>query len=115
MDISLIGVPVKYGADREGVQYGPEKLRQKGIVEVANKYNNSVYDFGTLYIPNVSEKNKYTFHKKVKYLKQIVDMNTNLAHLVYSALKTGSFPFVFGGDHSLGLGSIAGASRCFDN
>lgn len=115
MYISLIGVPIKYGADREGVQYGPQKLRDMGIVDVAKKYNDYVYDLGNLYIPEVPESEKYIHHEKIKYLKSIVDMNTNLAHLVYSTLNSDSFPFVFGGDHSLGLGSISGASRFYDN
>lgn len=114
MDISLIGVPVKYGADREGVQYAPQKLRDMGIVDVVRKYKKNVYDFGNLYIPQVPESEKYGSHKKIKYLKLIEEMNNNLAHLVYSALCSNSFPFIFGGDHSLGLGSISGASRFFD-
>lgn len=115
MNVSLIGVPVKYGADREGVQYGPEKLRQKGIIDVVRKHGKNVFDLGNLYIPNVLENNKYAHHKKIKYLKEIVEMNTNLAHLVYSSLKADSFPFIFGGDHSLGLGSISGSSKYFNN
>ena len=58
MNINLIGVPVKYGADREGVQCGPEKLRQKGIIDVVKKYKENVYDLGNLYLPKVSEDNK---------------------------------------------------------
>ena len=115
MNISLIGVPVKYGADREGVQYGPEKLREKGLIDVVKRYKENVYDLGNLYIPEVLEENKYAHNRKIKYFKEIVDMNTNLAHLVYSCLKADSFPFIFGGDHSLGLGSIAGASKYFKN
>ena len=40
-------------------------------------------------------------------------MNKNLAHLVYSSLKSDSFPFIIGGDHSLGLGSLTGVSKFF--
>lgn len=115
MYLSLIGVPVKYGADREGVQYGPQKLRDKGILDVAKKYRDKVYDLGNIYIPDLSESEKYAHHERIKYLKPIVDMNTNLAHLVYSTLNSNSFAFVFGGDHSLGLGSISGASRFYDD
>lgn len=115
MYISLIGVPVKYGADREGVQYGPQKLRDMGIVDVAKKYIDNVFDLGNLYIQEVPESQKYAFHEKIKYLKPIVEMNTNLAHLVYSTLTSNSFAFVMGGDHSLGLGSISGASRFYKN
>jgi len=115
MNISLIGVPVKYGADREGVQYGPQKLRQKGIVEIIKKHKENVFDLGNLYIPEVPEESKFDYNKKIKYFKEIVEMNNNLAHLVYSTLKADSFPFVFGGDHSLGLGSISGASKYLKN
>ena len=115
MDISLIGVPIMYGCDREGAQYGPNKLRDKGILKAMKKHKNSVYDFGNLYIPEIPVSEKYTFNEKVKYLKPIVDMNNNLSHLVYSALSAKSFPFVVGGDHSLGLGSISGSSRFYNN
>lgn len=114
MDISLIGVPIMYGCDRQGVQFGPDKLRRKGILDVIRKYNSNTYDLGNLYIPEVKEEDKYAFHKKIKYSEAIKEVNTNLAHLVYSVLKSNSFPFVIGGDHSLGLGSISGASRFFD-
>ena len=33
MDVSLFGVPIMYGCDQEGVQYGPAKLRNKRIIE----------------------------------------------------------------------------------
>lgn len=111
MDISLIGVPIMYGCDRQGAQYGPDKLRQKGIVELIKKYKNKVYDLGNLHIPYVSEIDKFAFHDKIKYLKAVAEINTNLAHWVFSALSSGSFPIIIGGDHSLGLGSISGSSR----
>jgi len=115
MDISLIGVPIMYGCDREGAQYGPNKLRDEGILKAIKKHKNSVYDFGNLYIPEIPVSEKYTFNEKIKYLKPIVDMNNNLSHLVYSALSAKSFPFIIGGDHSLGLGSISGSSRFYNN
>ena len=44
----------------------------------------------------------------MKYLDAIVEVNTNLAELVYDTLRGGAFPLVSGGDHSLGLGSASG-------
>lgn len=49
----------------------------------------------------------------MKYIDTIIEVNTNLAHQVYTSLQSGCFPFVIGGDHSLGLGSIAGSSRLY--
>ena len=115
MDISLIGVPVMYGCDREGVQYGPEKLRSREMLEIIKKHKENVYDLGDIHVAKVSEADKYTDHKHIKYLKQIVEINRNLAHGVYSALSGKSFPFVLGGDHSIGLGSISGASKYYEN
>ena len=115
MNVSLIGVPINYGCDKEGAQHGPAKLREKKIVDVIRKYNHSIYDFGNLYVPTVSVSEKYASHEKMKYLKPIIEVNTNLAHQVYSALAAGNFPFIIGGDHSLGLGSISGASKYYDN
>ncbi len=115
MDITLIGVPIMYGSDRDGVQYGPDKLREKGIISTIIKNNKNLYDFGNLSIPYVPVSDKFASHKKIKYLDAVVNTNNNLSHLVYSSLMSNSFPFVIGGDHSLGLGSIAGASKFFNN
>jgi arginase len=115
MDISLIGVPIMYGCDRQGAQYGPEKLRQKGIIDIIRKHRKNIYDLGNLFIPHVPEVDKYANHKKIKFLKPVVDINTNLAHSVFSALTSKSFPFIIGGDHSIGLGSISGSSKFHNN
>src|SRR5699024_1077724 len=111
--VNLIGVPIMYGCDRNGVQYGPDKLRQKGIVSTIEKHNKLVYDFGNLFIPHIHPADKYKNNKEIKYLDAIVEVNKNLAQLVYSSLCSQSFPFIVGGDHVLGLGSISGASKYF--
>lgn len=115
MDISLIGVLVMYGCDRHGPQLAPDLLRNKGMIETIKKHNHNIYDFGNLYIPQVPISEKYALHDHIKYLKPIIDTNNNLAHLTYSALNAGNFPFVVGGDHSLGLGSISGVSKYYDD
>lgn len=115
MDISIIGVPIFYGADRKGPEFGPAKLREKKIVEVIGKHEHRVFDFGDLFVPVVKEYNKFFSHPNMKYLNPIVQVNNNLAHLVYSSIKGGSFPLVIGGDHSIGLGSLAGVCRAHDN
>ncbi|QEK11783.1 arginase [Crassaminicella thermophila] len=115
MDINLIGIPIFYGADKRGPEYAPSKLRDKDIVSVLSKHNHRVYDFGNLHVPEIKEYNKFYSHHNLKYLKAIVEVNTNLAHVVYSSLKANSFPLVIGGDHSIGLGSISGVSKAYKN
>ncbi|MBI6871406.1 arginase [Clostridium aciditolerans] len=114
MNISLIGVPIFFGSDKKGADFGPKKLREKNIVSVLTRNNHTVYDCGDIYVENIPEEKKYNFHTTMKYLKPIVDVNKNLAHQVYSSLCAESFPLVIGGDHSIGLGSISGASKFYD-
>ncbi|WP_125152080.1 arginase [Clostridium rectalis] len=114
MDINVIGVPIFYGSDIKGVDLGPRKLREKNVLNILGKYH-KIYDLGDLFVPSVKENHKFSFHPKMKYLKPIVEVNTNLAHQVYTSLNSGSFPLVLGGDHSLGLGSISGVSKYYKN
>lgn len=115
MDINIIGVPIYYGADRRGVEYGPQKLREKKLADILRKNNHKVYDCGNIYVPEIKDYNKFYSHENLKYLDPIIEVNTNLAHTVYSSLKAESFPLIIGGDHSIGLGSISGASRAHEN
>ncbi|MBV7276271.1 arginase [Clostridium thailandense] len=115
MNISLIGVPIFFGSDKKGAEFGPRKLRDKNIISVLTQDNHTVYDCGDIYVENIPEEKKYDFHPTMKYLKPIVEVNTNLAHQVYSALCSGSFPLIIGGDHSIGLGSLSGTSKFYDD
>lgn len=115
MIVNMIGVPLFYGSDRKGVDFAPNKLRENRIVDVIHNDHHEIYDCGNIFVPNINESNKYSSNPKMKYLKPIIDVNTNLAHEVYSSFTSGSFPFVVGGDHSLGLGSISGASKYYKN
>lgn len=115
MKIDVIGVPINYGCDRYGVELGPDKLRKSGMIEILKRNNGQIYDMGNLYIPMIDERDKYKWHDKMKYLNPVLEVNENLAHKVYSSLKSNSFPLIIGGDHSLGLGSISGASKFYGN
>ncbi|MDP4143091.1 MAG: arginase [Bacillota bacterium] len=115
MNVNLIGVPLFYGCDREGANLAPDKLREKNVIQVINDNNHKTYDCGNIYVPEVNVCEKYAHNPKMKYLKPIVDVNTSLADEVYKTLSQGHFPFIIGGDHSIGLGSICGASKYYNN
>lgn len=115
MDINLIGVPLTYGCDKDGAQLGPATLRENRIIDIIKGNGHNVYDMGDIYIPHVVPEDKFKDHPKMKYLNTIAEMNCNLANNVYCSLMAQKFPFIIGGDHALGAGSIAGASKFFDN
>ena len=115
MKINVIGVPLNLGCDREGVERAPNHLRERGLMQVIRKNGHRAFDLGNLYVPLVSEADKFARSKSMKYLDAIVEVNNNLAELVYDTLRGGAFPLVIGGDHSLGLGSASGVGKSFDD
>lgn len=115
MDITILGVPIYYGSDRKGVELGPYILRKKHLIDELSKNDLNLYDLGNLTIPMVSHDGISFVNTKMKYLKEILEVDRNLAQEVYASLCAKSFPFVIGGDHSLGLGSISGASKYYDD
>lgn len=115
MDINLIGVPLKYGSDGDGVDKSPDILRDEGIIDLMNRNGHISYDMGNIFVPHMPAINKYLDHHEIKYLDTIAIVNENLANNVYCSLKSNKFPFILGGDHSLSIGSIAGASKYKNN
>lgn len=115
MKINVIGVPLNLGCDRAGVERAPNHLRERGLMPLIRKNGHRAFDLGNLYVPPVSEADKFSRGNSLKYLDAIVEVNTNLAELVYDTLRGGAFPLVVGGDHSLGLGSASGVGKCFED
>jgi len=113
MKIELIGFPMFYGSDRPGVEYGPDKLRENGLIELFEKNDIEVTDKGNIEVEIVGTDKKYKGHKTMKYLKQVVEGNERLGKAVEDALNQGKISFVIGGDHSLGLGSLAGVRASY--
>lgn len=113
MQIAFIGVPIALGADRKGVEQAPDYFRNKGIVKMLHNIA-GCYDLGNVQSSIIAEP-KYSANPEVKYLDTVVDMTAQLRDKVDSVISQGYFPLVIGGDHSLGLGSVAGAALACDN
>ncbi|MGL5617327.1 MAG: arginase [Sarcina sp.] len=113
MKINVIGVPLHYGCDRFGVEKGPQRLREKGLIDILKKYGNDVYDLGDLVVKELPAAEKYKEDSHMKWLGPIIRTNENLAEVVYDTVKTGYFAFSIGGDHAMGMGTLAGTSRAF--
>lgn len=112
MKISIIDMPLFYGCDNPGVDKGPKVLRENNLLDIFNE-SHQVCDMGEVHIKNVSSNDKYAANAKMKYLDEVLDANYSLATKVYDSLKNSHMPLVIGGDHSLGLGSVAGTSKYF--
>ena len=108
-DIHVIGVPLDLGAGRRGVDMGPSAVRIAGVRERLGRLGYRVTDTGDVAvpIPETADSGDPQAH----YLPQIAEVATELADRVTVAMRAGAIPLVLGGDHSLSIGSIAGAAR----
>lgn len=115
MALHIIGMPIAHGTDKIGSNLGPDKFREMNIMSLFKELNYNVSDLGNIEVANVTDEHKYKFDEKLKYYDVIVDANTKLAFKVYDSVSSGNFPLILGGDHSLGMGSIAGVSKHIKN
>ncbi len=107
--ISIIGVPLDYGADRRGVDMGPSAIRYAGLHDKLRQAGHRVNDLGNLAVP-VPE-SRVPKNPQLKYLDEIVKVNRVLARTVEKVVNEGQYPVVLGGDHSIAMGTIAGLLR----
>lgn len=108
-NISVIGVPLDYGADRRGVDMGPSAIRYAGLNEKLRQAGHTVNDLGNVDVP-VPESRKAP-DPRAKYMDEIVKVNRVLARTVEKVCREQQFPVVLGGDHSIAMGTIAGLLR----
>jgi arginase len=107
--ISIIGVPMDLGADRRGVDMGPSALRCAFLQDKLENLGFVVHDLGDLRIER--PKKPFGSEENLKYLHEIVRVNTELYIKVENEMKKGHFPLVIGGDHSIAIGTIKGVLR----
>jgi arginase len=108
MRISLMSVPMDLGADRRGVDMGPSAIRYADIVEKLRALGHTVTSLAP--IPIAEPETHDPGDKRIKYLEPIITASTLLAERVADAIEQGALPLTLGGDHSIALGSIAGAA-----
>jgi arginase len=109
--VDVIGVPMDLGADRRGVDMGPSAIRYARLRENLEALGVTRYvDHGNVPVP-VVESGVAQSAKNAKYLPVILAVCDELARLVEEAMRAGGFPLVLGGDHSIAIGTLAGARR----
>lgn len=104
--VSLIGVPLDLGADRRGVDMGPSAIRYAQVREKLQNLGYEIDDRGDI-LPTRPDA-CYQDGTKLKYLDEIERVNTELCRIVAEEMGKGRFPLIFGGDHSIAIGSISG-------
>ncbi|MFB6186610.1 MAG: arginase, partial [Halobacteriaceae archaeon] len=114
--IQIIGVPADFGANRRGVDMGPSAIRYAGLGDELTQAGNETTDAGDLLVPRAEETEPETdsVEGKAKFLPQVEGICSRLAEEVAEAIDNDLFPLVLGGDHSIAIGTINGASQATD-
>jgi arginase len=110
----LIGAPIDAGQRNLGCNMGPSAYRVAGIAGAIADLGHSVTDWGDLGItdaPNTTVSTPTCANPAVHHLPEVMAWAALLADKTEEALALGGVPIILGGDHSLALGTVAGAAR----
>ncbi|NQX71230.1 arginase [Paenibacillus alba] len=115
--ISAISVPFDLGAGRRGASKGPKTILQAGLLRGLQQMGITAEHTGEIKLPDdqAAPLAADVDHANLKYLAEVVQVNTRLAKEVSKVVQQGHFPLILGGDHSIAIGTIAGLSEHYDN
>ncbi|WP_347861691.1 arginase [Salimicrobium sp. PL1-032A] len=111
--LSIIGVPMDLGQNRRGVDMGPSAIRYAGVTERLEQLKYQIEDLGDMVISRPTEEKEK--QDNLRNLEEVAEGNRTLAAKVDEIVGTGRFPLIFGGDHSIAMGTLAGVSRHYEN
>ena len=112
-NISIIGVPMDLGQMRRGVDMGPSAIRYAGVAERLENLGHTITDLGNIEI--AQPERVHTSDSNLRNLKAVAEGNQKLADKVDEVIADNDFPLVFGGDHSIAIGTLAGVSKHYEN
>ena len=107
--ISLVGAPIDSGQRRLGCLMGPAAYRVAGIERVLSELGHAVADLGDVALTDLPQAD--CPNPAVDQLPETLAWTAALRERVAGVLAQGGLPVVLGGDHSLALGSVAGAAE----
>lgn len=109
--IEIIGAPSDLGANMRGACMGPAAIRIAGLNQKIRDLGYTVIDTGDIPVPvrdSLSDKDA-----SEHYINQIVPICEKLCKRTEEVMDRGHLPIILGGDHSIAIGTIAGASNHF--
>ena len=109
--VSILGVPLGYGASMAGVDIGPAALRVARLNQRISRLGYSVHDLGDMRLER--PQSFPDEDDKLKYVREISNACEQLFTEVKTILEAGELPLILGGDHSIAIGSFAGVASHF--
>jgi len=111
--VEIIGAPMTYGQPLAGADHGPALIRNKGLRDALAALDWRVHDQGDLKFEAPASDHAKLPPQLGKARNSVAVGRgcRKLSDAVERAIQAERFPLVIGGDHSIGLGSVAGVLR----
>ncbi|HEV2251014.1 MAG TPA: arginase [Candidatus Limnocylindria bacterium] len=112
--VDIVGVPMDLGGFRRGVDMGPSAIRYAGLRARLVDLGYRVRDRGNVSVLDRDQNGEIEYEhggRQAHHAEEIVRASEELATVVADIVKSGATPIVLGGDHSIGMGTIAGLAR----
>jgi arginase len=112
--VEIVGVPMDLGGFRRGVDMGPSAIRYAGLRARLVALGYRVRDRGNVAVADRDEDRDVSHPhgaRQAHHADEIVRAAEELAAVVADIARGGAIPVVLGGDHSIGMGTIAGLAR----
>ena len=111
--MAVLGAPNASGQRRAGVERAPAILRAAGIVDDIRSLGWDVDDLGDAHAPKLPVPSPPHGPRKTNAWgdADAAALHSAVADRVHDALASGAVPLTIGGDHSVSIGSVAGALR----
>lgn len=110
---TIIGVPTNLGANNMGVEMGPDAYRYQDLIPKLERAGLTVQDAGNVFVPDRWLVDRGS-NPKLPFGQEVTRLCTDTAKLVQQAIDDGRKPVVLGGDHTVALGAVSGASVAVD-
>jgi arginase len=101
------------GADRRGVDMGPSAIRYGGLSGQLEALGIGCVDGGDISVPRPEESDPDAAHPdggRAKFHRETRSVCEDITAAVRGTVEDGEFPLVLGGDHSIAIGTTAGAA-----
>ena len=109
--VHIIGVPMDLGASRRGTDMGPSAMRIAGLGATIRDMGYRLAREEDIAVPAMETRSSEDSDARFK--PQILSVCTTLSGRVKDIMGKGGFPLVIGGDHSIAMGTVAGAASHF--
>ncbi|MEL7535875.1 MAG: arginase [Pseudomonadota bacterium] len=109
--IQLISVPLDLGASRRGTDAGPSAVRIAGLARALKRLGYTLPTEVDIDVPSMESREPDRHEARFK--DEILAVCRALADETERAFARNRTPLVIGGDHSIAMGTVAGAARYF--